>query len=78
MSEVARDMIYIVSRNDIVEYVNTSAADLFHKRAEEIIGITRASLFSVEISTAKSALCKMFLNREYPAMLKAKRNIWVK
>ena len=53
LSEVARDMIYIVSRNDIVEYVNTSAADLFHKRAEEIIGITRASLFSVEISNGQ-------------------------
>jgi len=53
LSEVAHDMIFIVNRNDIVEYVNTSAADLFHKRPEEMIGKNRASWFTSEISSGQ-------------------------
>jgi PAS domain S-box-containing protein len=50
LSEAAHDMIFIVNRDDLVEYVNTSAAELFHQRPEEIIGKTRVSLFPPEIS----------------------------
>jgi PAS domain S-box-containing protein len=50
LSEAAYDMIYIINRNDIVEYVNTSAAELFNQRPEEIVGKTRTSLFSLEVS----------------------------
>ena len=53
LSEVAHDIIFIINRNDVVEYVNTSGADLFHKRADEIIGKTRASLFSLDISNGQ-------------------------
>jgi len=50
LAEAAQDMIFIISRDDLVEYVNTSAARLFHQRPEEIIGKTRASLFPPEVS----------------------------
>jgi PAS domain S-box-containing protein len=49
LAEAAHDMIFIINRDDLVEYVNTSAAGLFHQRPEEIIGKTRASLFSPEV-----------------------------
>ena len=38
LAEAAQDMIFIINRDDIVEYVNTSAVALLHKRPEEIIG----------------------------------------
>ncbi len=49
LSEVAHDMIFIVNRDNLVEYVNTSAAELFRQRPEEIIGKTLTSLFPPEM-----------------------------
>ena len=46
LTEASLDIIFIVGRNDRVEYVNTSAAELFHRKPDEIIGKTRSSLFS--------------------------------
>jgi two-component system cell cycle sensor histidine kinase/response regulator CckA len=50
LSEVAHDMIFIINHNDIVEYVNRSAAELLHQRPEEIVGKTWTSLLPPEIS----------------------------
>ena len=49
LSEAAHDMIFIVNRDNLVEYVNTSAAELFRQRPEEIIGKTLALLFPPEM-----------------------------
>ena len=53
LSEVAHDMIFIIDRNDIVEYVNTSGAGLFNQRPEQIMGKKRAILFPSEISSGQ-------------------------
>ncbi|MGD0037988.1 MAG: PAS domain S-box protein, partial [Bacteroidota bacterium] len=45
LAEAAHDMIFIINRDNLVEYVNTSAAALFNKRPEEIIGKTQTLLF---------------------------------
>ncbi len=50
LTEVAHDMIFIVNQDDIVEYVNTSGAGLFHQRPDQIMGKKRSSLFSSENS----------------------------
>jgi PAS domain S-box-containing protein len=49
LTEASLDIIFIVSRDDLVEYVNTSAAELFHRKPEELIGKTRASLFPQDV-----------------------------
>ena len=54
LAEVAHDMIFIINRDDTIEYVNTSAAGLFHQRPEEIIGEKRSLLFSQEISEGQT------------------------
>ena len=50
LSEASHDMIFIVNRDDIVEYVNAAAAEFLHKRPEEVIGKPHASFFPEEIS----------------------------
>jgi len=50
LAEAAHDMIFIINRDNLVEYVNTSAAALFNKRPEEIIGKTQTLLFPPEAS----------------------------
>lgn len=53
LSEAAHDMIFVINRSDVVEYVNTSAAEYFHKRPEEIVGKKRALLFPPELSSGQ-------------------------
>jgi two-component system cell cycle sensor histidine kinase/response regulator CckA len=50
LTEVAQDVIFIINQDDIVEYVNTSGAGLFHQRPDQIIGKKRSLLFSSDIS----------------------------
>lgn len=45
LSEASRDLIYVVSRNDTIEYVNSFAARSIAKTPKEIIGRTRDSFF---------------------------------
>ena len=49
LTEASRDFIFIINRVDLVEYVNTSAADLFHRKPEELVGKTRSSLFPPDV-----------------------------
>jgi PAS domain S-box-containing protein len=72
LSEVARDMIFIINHNDIVEYVNTSAADLFHQRPEEIIGKTRASLFPSEVSSGQQRSLQYVFETGIPSYAESK------
>jgi len=45
LSEAAHDMIFIIDKDDNVEYVNTSGAGLFHRQPDQIIGKKRSMLF---------------------------------
>jgi len=49
LTEASLDIIYIISREDCVDFVNTSAAEMFHKKPEDLIGKTRASLFPQDV-----------------------------
>jgi PAS domain S-box-containing protein len=53
LSEVAQDMIYIINKNDLVEYVNSSAAQLFNQKPADIIGKQRSSLFPPDIAISQ-------------------------
>jgi PAS domain S-box-containing protein len=51
LAEAAQDMIYIVDRNDVVQYVNSIAAKQFECKPEELIGRKRGELFPAEVSS---------------------------
>lgn len=50
LAENAQDMIYIISLEDKVEYMNEYAADLFGLKPDDLIGKLRQNLFPMEIS----------------------------
>jgi PAS domain S-box-containing protein len=53
LAEAAHDMIFIVNRDDLLEYVNSSAAEFFHRKPDELVGTSRESLFPQEVSSGQ-------------------------
>ena len=49
LSEASQDIIFVISRNDTVEYVNSYAAAMLGIPAETIIGKKRSSFFAGEL-----------------------------
>ncbi|MFA4860772.1 PAS domain S-box protein [Methanoregula sp.] len=45
LAEASRDLIFLIGRNDRIEYVNSIAAAFVAKRADELIGRPRGELF---------------------------------
>jgi PAS domain S-box-containing protein len=50
LSEASNDLIFVVGRNDRVEYVNSYAAMMVNKPIQEIIGSPRETLFPPEVA----------------------------
>ncbi|MBI5098052.1 MAG: PAS domain-containing protein [Nitrospirae bacterium] len=51
LAEAAQDMIFIVDRNDVIQYVNIIAAKQFECKPEELIGKRRGELFPAEVAS---------------------------
>jgi len=49
LAEASRDLIFLIGRDDRVDYVNSYAAAILHLPADQIIGKKRSSLFSGEM-----------------------------
>ncbi|NOY57767.1 MAG: PAS domain S-box protein, partial [Calditrichaeota bacterium] len=49
LAEAAHDIIFIIDKEDKVQYVNGYAAAQFDKKPEELIGINRAELFPDDV-----------------------------
>jgi PAS domain S-box-containing protein len=61
IAETSNDLIFVIGRDDTVEYVNTCASALINKPVDQIIGKPRASLFPPEVAgNQKKALQKVF------------------
>jgi PAS domain S-box-containing protein len=61
LSEASNDLIFVIGRNDNVEYVNSYTAAMVNKPINQIIGSPRTCLFSPEIATRqKTALDSVF------------------
>jgi PAS domain S-box-containing protein len=61
LSENSNDLIYVVGRNDRVEYVNSYAAAMVNKPIQEIIGSPRKMLFPPDVvRNQKKALDAVF------------------
>ena len=61
LSEASNDLIFVIGRNDLVEYVNSYTAAMVNKPINQIIGSPRTSFFSPETATnQKKALDSVF------------------
>jgi PAS domain S-box-containing protein len=61
LSEASNDLIFVIGKNDNVEYVNSYTAAMVNRPIDQIIGIPRACLFSPETATRqKTALDSVF------------------
>jgi PAS domain S-box-containing protein len=61
IAETSNDLIFVIGRDDCVEYVNRCASAFIHKPVDQIIGQPRASLFPKEVAAnQKKALQKVF------------------
>ena len=61
LSEASNDLIFVVGRNDRVEYVNSYAAAMVNKSQKEIIGSPRSTLFPPDVAiNQKKALDAVF------------------
>jgi PAS domain S-box-containing protein len=61
LSEASNDLIFVIGRDDHVEYVNNYTAAMVNRPINQIIGSTRTGLFSPEIATSqKTALDSVF------------------
>ena len=61
LSEASNDLIFVVGRNDRVEYVNSYAAAMVNKPIQEIIGSPRETLFPPDVViNQKKALDAVF------------------
>jgi len=61
LSEASNDLIFVIGKNDNVEYVNSYTAAMVNRPIDQIIGIPRACLFSPETATSqKIALDSVF------------------
>ncbi len=56
LSEASNDLIFVIGRNDNVEYVNSYTAALVNKPINQIIGSPRTCLFSPEIATRQKTV----------------------
>jgi PAS domain S-box-containing protein len=61
LAEASEDVIFVIDREDRVEYVNSFAAKKLGKLREEIIGTPRSTLFPEEIAShQKASLDRVF------------------
>jgi PAS domain S-box-containing protein len=61
LSEASNDLIFVVGRNDRVEYVNSYAASMVNKSINQIIGSPRETLFPPDVAiNQKRALEAVF------------------
>jgi PAS domain S-box-containing protein len=74
LAEASNDLIFVIDKDDRVEYVNSYAAAMVNKPANQIVGQPRSSVFPPEVAkNQKKALDRVFktgvsLRNESPLM----------
>ena len=53
LSEASQDLIFVIDRNDRIVYVNGSAANMFGRPVDEILGRERKALFPPDVSAGQ-------------------------
>jgi PAS domain S-box-containing protein len=63
LAETSNDLIFVIGKDDRVEYVNSSASAMLNKPSEQILGNPRSALFPPEVARhQKKALETVFEN----------------
>jgi len=66
LAEAAHDFIYVINRDDVVEYVNNYASNAIHVPVEEIVGKPHSLLFPSEVSNMQNNSIQEVLNTGIP------------
>lgn len=66
LAESARDLIFIIDKDDTIVYVNTFAAQSFGLPREEIIGTPRSTLFRGDVGDRQSESLRRVLSTGQP------------
>jgi len=82
LAEASTDMIYIIDRNDAVQYINTYAAQLLHSSVEQIIGNSRKELFSPQIADEQTRYLQNIFKTGMPLRSESKiqfgdQELWI-
>ncbi len=71
LAEASHDFIFVINREDVIEYVNNYASQAVHIPVEEIVGKTRSILFPAESQIINTRLFRESSIQEIPATSKA-------
>jgi PAS domain S-box-containing protein len=66
LAEASHDYIFVINREDVVEYVNNYASNAIHITVEEIVGKPRSFLFTTEVSNNQYKVIQGVLDSEIP------------
>ena len=66
LAEASNDLIFIIDRNDRVEYVNSFASKMVNKTPEQIIGQPRSSLFPPDVVEHQKKALKVVFDKGVP------------
>ena len=69
LAEAAHDAIFIIDKNDTIEYVNSFAATMFRKLPEEIIGKPRKEFFTEDVAERQGQALHKIFRTGIPAQL---------
>src|SRR3990172_1704033 len=82
LAEAAHDMIFVIGKDDKVEYVNTFAVEHIGRQAQEIVGCDRAELFPHEVAERQKQNLRAALQTGAPSYHEtltafADRDVWL-
>jgi len=70
LAEASHDFIFVINRQDIVEFVNNYAANAVHLPVEEIVGQPRSKLFPADVSKIQYSIIQEVLDHGNPSYQK--------
>ncbi len=73
LTELSQDMIFIIDRDDCVEYVNAAAAAALGRRADEAVGKPRCELFHPDVAEAQGAALRHVFETGEPSVSQVDR-----
>ncbi len=66
LAEASRDVIYIIDRDDVVEYLNSNAAEQLGLDRQAVVGRPRAQLFPPEVGEQQGARLRQVIDTGEP------------
>jgi PAS domain S-box-containing protein len=82
LAEAAHDFIFVINREDVVEYVNNYASKAINIPVEEIVGKSRSMLFPADVSKSQYKVIQGVLDSGNPSYLEnyipiGEKKIWL-